>query len=192
MRWLHPRLAAAIAALLWLAMCPSAYAGPGGDISGPGLCDYPGVGGSARVNVIGFGEGYYCDFPREENGSVWRCIAGYGGLSGAFGFELNGNGASGIALGGGGGACNFVCPESPMPGLVTFQPNPPGLWKQFLKPTKCVPLDPPHFLVEPAPVPGPDPNDTNPAAQLAPPLGLLSPVTNPGTPNPDATENPGS
>ena len=178
-----------LAFLLAVIMSPVAYAGPGGNLIGPGLCDYPGVGGSAQVQVLGYGQGYYCDFPKEENGSVWRCIAGYGGIGGSF--QINGYGLGGLGLGGGGGACNFVCPDSPMPGLITWQPNPPGLWKQFLKPTKCVPLDPPHFLIEPVPVPGPDPNDVHPQAQTPPPT-LLPAVTNPGTPNPDATENPNS
>lgn len=167
-----------------------AHAGPGGNINGPGLCDYPGVGGSARVNVIGYGEGYYCDFPREENGSVWRCIAGYGGLSGGWGFQINGNGAVGGGIDGGGGACNFVCPDSPMPGLVSYQPNPPGAWKARLTPSKCVPLDPPRTLLEPQPVPGLDPAETPVGSPTPPPL--LAPVTNPDTPNPDATENPAS
>lgn len=185
-------LAVVVALLLG---CPAiACADPGGTLIGPGPCDYPGVGGFAQVQVIGGGQGWGCDFPVEENGSVWRCALGYGGLG------FSGGGFVGGAIGlpaplinGGGGACNYVCPDTPWPGYVTYQPNPPGLWKSHLIPHRCAPVQPVRILFEPKAPPLLSPDDGGQPAPVAPPPSppdQLGPVTNPDNPNPDATQNP--
>jgi hypothetical protein len=67
-QWRRQRtIALAIVGAAWLCLnVPVARADIGGNIPGPGLCDYPDVGSSG--NVMG-GNWFYCDFPTQINGS---------------------------------------------------------------------------------------------------------------------------
>jgi hypothetical protein len=165
---------------------PEAHAGPDGTIPAPGLCDYPGIGGSGQImNVYN----YWCDFPTEINGSHWHCELGgadlqaavTAGLSISF-FNLSGtlSGQVGAIV----GSCSWRCPDSSISGA----PNPPGAWKNYIEPAKCKPIGaPPPRPGEDLPLP---PGGPVQAASdlLAPPPAPA--VTNPDNPNPDATVNP--
>ena len=76
-------IALAIPSAAWLCLSvPVTHADIGGNIPGPGLCDYPGVGSSGNVMGVNW---YYCDFPIEINGSHWHCAYGIyilGGVGG--------------------------------------------------------------------------------------------------------------
>lgn len=149
---------------------PAAQADIGGNVPGPGLCDYPGVGGSGMEMGAYH---YWCDFPVEENGSHWHCEYGGGATQGVGGVNILMFSASVITpLGVLEGTCSFRCPD----GSLSAAPNPPGAWKNALHPKKCVP-------VEAAPT-------SEPNTGLPPWPGQLPAVTNPGTPNPVTTENP--
>jgi len=158
-------------ATAWLGLSvPVAQADVGGNVPGPGLCDYPGVGGSGME--MGSYH-YWCDFPTEENGSRWHCEYGGGVVQGTGGVNIFMFNAQVTApLGALEGACSFRCPD----GSLSAEPNPPGAWKNALTPKKCFPLE-----VAPA---------SEPNTALPPHTGLLPGVTNPGTPNPLTTENP--
>lgn len=173
------RLLTALA--VWLLCAPPAHAGPDGSIPAPGLCDYPGVGGSGQImNVYN----YWCDFPTEINGSHWHCELGgadlqaavTAGLSISF-FNLSGtlSGQVGAIV----GSCSWRCPDMSIAGA----PNPPGAWKDYITPAKCKTVAP-----APAPPSPPDP-PPNPAPWLPTPQPMPA-VTNPDNPNPDATVNP--
>ena len=158
-------------AVAWLCLSvPVAQADVGGQVPGPGLCDYPGIGSSGMNMSTYF---YFCDFPTEENGSHWHCE--YGGLAG-FGTagvnvmmlqaNLGGN------LGALDGSCTWRCPDM----SLAAAPNPPGNWRNYLAPRKCQSIGAP-----PPPPPG----------APGPPSPVQSPaVTNPDNPNPEATVNP--
>lgn len=179
---------------------PLAYADVGGNINGPGLCDYPFTGVSFFFNpLIGHGDGYYCRGPQEINGSYYVQ---------AFGSYLIGGGIQGgtnlitsavLGAGGGGGQVGFFCMENP-DDIMAFAdpakikraavPNPPGAWKNAIKPEPCKPL-----AEEPVDEPNPDvteglpskddkrdkpvADDPNPAQGPA--------ITNPGDGNPIGT-----
>jgi hypothetical protein len=165
----------------WLLLsCPSAKADIGGQVPGPGLCEYPGVGGSGMIMSSYY---YYCDFPTELNGSHWHCQYG--------GFAMQGVGSVGINImmfsasagvignvGGLNGTCSWRCPDMTM----AEAPNPPGGWKEGIRPTNCKPIGP-NPDAQPAEVPLPAP----------PPEPLIGPtVTDPVFPNPAATTNSGN
>ncbi|MDT5218482.1 MAG: hypothetical protein QOF15_587 [Mycobacterium sp.] len=160
-----------IVADAWLALSvPVAQADVGGNVPGPGLCDYPGVGGSGMEMGAYH---YWCDFPVEENGSRWHCEYGGGAVQGVGGVNIFLFNASVITpLGALEGSCSFRCPD----GSLSAAPNPPGAWKNGLTPKSCVPVE----------VAGT--SEAN--AGLPPYPGHLPGVTNPGTPNPLTTENP--
>jgi hypothetical protein len=171
-------IALAILSAAWLCLAvPVTHADIGGNIPGPGLCDYPGVGSSG--NVMG-GNWFYCDFPTEINGSHWHCAYGIFVLGGLGGNGPNFGATLGLQIGGGGGNCYWACPDM----TQAEQPNPPGAWKNKITPEKCKTVgDVPTILgpeLSPPPAPHPEPLDD----QLPPA------VTNPGTPNPLTTENP--
>lgn len=161
------KAALAVPLLPLLMCCPVAHADVGGAINGiPGLCDYPGVGGSGAIGPAVF---YWCDFPTEENGSHWHCELNGALLQGGFtlsflmfGGTITGN--VGAVL----GSCTFRCPDM----ALSATPNPPGAWKNTLTPKRCVSLGNPI-----------------PAGQTLFDPSLLAPVTNPDAPNPDATQN---
>jgi hypothetical protein len=161
----------ALVAAAWLGLSvPVAQADIGGNVPGPGLCDYPGKGGSGmEMGVYHF----WCDFPIEENGSRWHCEYGGAAVQGVEGVNVAMLTPSilfpvGVLT----SSCSFRCPD----GSLSAEPNPPGAWKNALTPKPCVPL-------EVAPVSAPN-------TSLPPWPGLLPAVTNPGTPNPVTTENP--
>jgi hypothetical protein len=160
-----------IVATAWLGLSvPVAQADIGGNVPGPGLCDYPGVGGSGMEMGAYH---YWCDFPVEENGSRWHCEYGGGAVQGVAGVNIFMFSASVLApLGALEGSCSFRCPD----GSLSAAPNPPGAWKNALTSKKCLPL-------EVAPISEPD-------TGLPPSAGLFPGVTNPATPNPVTTENP--
>jgi hypothetical protein len=136
-------------------------AGPG---PSPGLCQYPSVCDSG---VIGVGAGavywYWEDFPIELNGSHRHCQ--WGGASteanASVGISMVIQAQVGVTapLGALVGGCRYVCPSME---LAAF-PNPPGGWKDAIRPTKCQPI-------APCPIewcPPPPPQDV----PIAPPIG---------------------
>jgi hypothetical protein len=161
----------AIVAAAWLGLSvPVAKADIGGNVPGPGLCDYPGVGGSGMEMGTYH---YWCDFPTEINGSHWHCEYGGGAVQGVGGVNVLLFSASVITpVGVLEGSCSFRCPD----GSLSAAPNPPGAWKDAITAKKCV-------SVEVAPA-------AQPSAGLPPAPGELPGVTNPATPNPETTENP--
>jgi hypothetical protein len=180
--------------------CSVAHADPGGQIPAPGLCEYPGIGGSGMIMSSYY---YWCDFPTELNGSHHHCELG--------GFAIQANGNVGVNImmfsagvgisgniGGITGSCTWRCPDN----TLAQAPNPPGGWKDGIIPTKCKTIGPNPDEV-PAPVSAPiaeqgavpavpfgDPPPAVPAAG-APPAGLFPSVTDPVCPNPDAPTNEG-
>ena len=145
--WQMKALVVLVGALLALVMAPASHAGPGGSIAMPGVCDYPGIGGST-YSAGAFS--YYCDFPVEENGAHWHSeLGGYniGGPTGAssLGGEFMGFGVTIPAgsFGGGTGGSGWRWPDNtPAPA-----PNPPGAWKNYMVPK----LAPPEHRGPPAP-----------------------------------------
>ena len=144
---------------------PVAWAGPGGNIPGPGVCDYPGIGGS---NYEAGATAYYCDFPIEENSTHWHCeyggwnLGGPGGngpIGGAFmGFGLTvPAGDFGAAIGG----CSWRYPDN----TVGPAPNPPGAWKNYLVPRP----PPPEHRAPPTPAAVPV---SEPVSEPAPEVNL--------------------
>lgn len=194
--WLASLLGPITAAWYTVPVC---HADVGGSVPGPGLCEYPGVGGSGQIM-----DGYYytCDFPTEENGSHWHCEWGGGVLTanGSVGATVGVNAGVNVMMFNGGinggllgtaglqgyvggvvGSCSWRCPDL----TLAAQPNPPGAWKDRLTPAKCKSVGPaPAAAAPPAP----------PALPFAPPpppeSGATPAVTNPQPGNPEATENP--
>jgi hypothetical protein len=167
---------------------PVASAGPGGFVPGPGVCDYPGIGGS---NYEAGATSYYCDFPTEENSTHWHCEyggwnlggpGGNGSIGGAFmGFGLTiPAGDIGAAIGG----CSWRYPDN----TVGPAPNPPGAWKNYLVPTP----PPPEHRAVPTPLAAPEsvpPQVENENLGAEP----QSPAyTNPAFASPGRTVNPSS
>jgi hypothetical protein len=165
----------------WLLLsCPSAKADIGGQVPGPGLCEYPGVGSSGMIMSSYH---YYCDFPTELNGSHWHCEYG--------GFAMSGVGTVGVNImmfsasagvignvGGLNGSCSWRCPDMTM----AEAPNPPGAWKERIRPANCKPIGP-----------NPDAQPAEEPALAPPPEPLIGPtVTDPVFPNPGATANSGN
>jgi hypothetical protein len=161
----------------WLLLsCPPAKADVGGQVPGPGLCEYPGIGGSGMVMSSYY---YYCDFPTELNGSHWHCQ--YGGFAiqaiGGVSILMFSGGITGN-VGGLNGTCSWRCPDMTM----AEAPNPPGGWKEGIRPTNCNSIGP-NPEAPPAEVPAP----------ASAPEPLVGPtVTDPVFPNPDATTNSGN
>lgn len=184
-------LYAALSALLYLGT-PVAHAdvGNAGPGPSPGLCDYPAVCGSGVDGALVAGYYYWEDFPVELNGSHRHCEWGGAQTSGnvVAGFSMMITVAAGVSgpVGGVNGACYYVCPDMQRAEM----PNPPGGWKDAIRPTKCQPIGQNPFA------PPPPPEDVPIATPLVNPVPVELPlsqqlpsVTNPVCPNPDATDN---
>jgi hypothetical protein len=183
------RLLVALGVTLWVTLnSPVAWAGPGGNIPGPGVCDYPGVGGS---NFEAGATSYYCDFPIEENSTHWHCEYGGWNLGGPGGNAPVGGTFMGFGLtipagdfGGASGGCSWRWPDN----TIGPAPNPPGAWKNYLVPKP----PPPEHRAPPTPPAepesGPPPVD-NPNRGDEPQTPAY---TNPAFPNPGKTQNPPS
>jgi hypothetical protein len=196
MRWLAALLMAAIALL----SCPPADADIGGQIPAPGLCEYPGVGGSGMAGALVPAYWYWCDFPVELNGSHWHCqYAGAAGI-GTIGVSMIFQAGIAGPVGGMVGGCAFLCPDM----RLAASPNPPGGWKDAIRPTRCQPIGLNPFAPPPPPEDVPisppiaeqgaipskpfdQPAETPPTTGS--PAEILPSVTNPSCPNPDATTN---
>ncbi|OBJ05244.1 hypothetical protein [Mycobacterium sp. 1465703.0] len=167
-------LAVSVLALLlqaaWWAGAASASTGDPGQAP----CEYPFRGVSVVVDpVLGQATGGYCEGPPEENGSHHRCAWGDYTIGGSVGGQ---HATVGVAVGGGGGQCDYFCPD----GQVADWPNPPGAWKDHLVPKPCRPKG--------ADAPPTAPDDA-PANAPPGPAGITPAVTNPDAPNPDAIAN---
>ena len=183
------RLPVALGVTLWAFLnSPVAWAGPGGNIPGPGVCDYPGIGGS---NFEAGATTYYCDFPIEENSTHWHCEYGGWNLGGPGGNAPLGGTFMGFGLtipagdfGGAAGGCSWRWPDN----TIGPAPNPPGAWKNYLVPT------PPPREHRAAPTPPAEPESGPPPVEN-PNLGgepQTPAYTNPAFPNPGRTQNPPS
>ena len=170
---------------------PVAWAGPGGNIPGPGVCDYPGVGGS---NFEAGATSYYCDFPVEENSTHWHCEYGGWNMGGPGGNAPIGGTFMGFGLtvpagdfGGATGGCSWRWPDN----TIGPAPNPPGAWKNYLVPKP----PPPEHRAPPVPPAPPAEPESGPPPVVNPSGGdePQSPAyTNPAFPNPGRTQNPPS
>lgn len=162
-------LAALICFVIVTSNCTVAQADIGGQIPGPGLCDYPAV---CDVGAEMGAYHYRSAMPVEENGSQHVCTYGGAMVQGVASLNLvivqAGLSAPIGALEGG---CHWLCPD----GSPAAAPRPPGAWRNAIVPTACVPLGPP-----PAPT-GDELSDQ------APPAEPFPTVTNPVAPNPEAT-----
>jgi hypothetical protein len=183
-----------ILAAVWLCTpAPDAGANVGGSIYAPDLCEYPGIGSSG---AIGPEVDYFCDFPTEVNGSHWHCMMGGAMLqasiqAGVSVMMFSFGGSLSSPVGAIRGSCTWRCPDMTM----AAQPNPPGAWKDYITPARCKTVG-----ANPDTPPETPPETTPPASGVpmllpAPPLpppppNPFAPVTNPDTPNPDATVNP--
>jgi hypothetical protein len=169
-------------------------AGPGPT---PGLCEYPAVCGSGMIGVgVTAAYWYWEDFPIELNGSHRHCQWGGAATatSASVGFSMIWQVQAGISapVGALTGGCGYVCPDMQQ----AMMPNPPGGWKDAIRPTKCQAIGPNPFAPPPPPqdvpiappiteqgaVPPPEIVPNGP-----PPADVLPSVTNPACPNPDAT-----
>lgn len=161
------------------------------------LCPYPGVGSGGGAL---FGQGGFCDYPTEINGSHMHCEAGGFGVNGIIGQATNSG--SSFAFGGAGvGAlsCSWRCPD----GAMAPAPNPPGLWREYMVVMKSTNfckdhMEPNGFWSEPVlPTegipPGGQPTEApeipgRPVPAPAPPSPLPTPgipgALTPGIPNP--------
>lgn len=115
-------------------------------------CPYPGVGHKVNIQVIVTAGGFYCDDPIEVNGAHMHCQEGNGGIG--FSGGATGPGAGGLTNTFGFGSfqvgasvwdCGWVCPPIPGDPNILYstigppaaQPNPPGAWKDKLRPSAC-------------------------------------------------------
>jgi hypothetical protein len=188
-------------------------AGPG---PAPGLCAYPAV---CDGGVAGFGAAavywYWEDFPVELNGAHRHCQWGGGATeaNAQAGFSMMVQVSVGVQapLGALKGGCGYVCPDMKKADM----PNPPGGWKDAIRPTKCQPVgglnpwDPTPAAPEDVPIAPPigeqgavpsipfgqqqpqpgSPVPSPPAGAPEPPIAQQLPsVTNPVCPNPVATQ----
>lgn len=160
------KLAAGLAILACAATltAPTARASVDGNVPGPGLCDYPGIGQTGMI----MGEyNYLCDFPTEENGSHWHCEYGGAVIQGQIGISIALLRAGiQLPIGALEGSCSWRCPNNT---LAAAAPNPPGAWKDHLRPRACITAAPPKL-----------PDAPDPQTQA---------VTNPVEPNPVATDD---
>ena len=197
-RWVAVLLCPIAAAVFFAA---PARADVGGSVPSPGGCDFPSVGTFGAA----FGEyDYACQFPIEENGSrhttlygggMWSVTAAFGVSFMVFNASISATIPTGVLR----GITYWACPDFSM----ADAPNPPGAWKNYLKPKPCKSIAPkPELLRDmPAPPPGAPVPPAPPEPQIAPvpePVippgattapwqpGLSPAITNPGNPNPDA------
>jgi hypothetical protein len=183
LRLLLMALAAAITLVILLYLnAPRAHGDVGGAVPAPGLCEYPAVCGSGNNMNVYY---YWEDFPTELNGSHRHCEWGGAMIQGNVGVSiLMFNAGISGNIGGLNGSCSYRCPDMSMAEM----PNPPGGWKDAIRPIKCRSIGPNPNEV-PAPVS--DPVGSVPASPEPPPAVLLPSVTDPTCPNPDATTNAG-
>jgi hypothetical protein len=179
----------------------TAKAGIDGSVPSPGGCDYPATG----VFGAAFGEyDFACQFPVEENGSrhttlfgggMWQ-VSVTGGVSILmFNVSVSATAPAGVLR----GITYWACPDFSM----SADPNPPGSWKNYLKPKPCKTIAPRPQLIhdgdatpplgasQPPPIPQPvtaPPEPVIPPGQPVAPWqpGLSPAITNPGNPNPQA------
>jgi hypothetical protein len=183
-----------LAALLWLIAAACILAAPARadinvEVPAPGTCPYPGVSDQGMAAALVATFWWSCDFPVEENGSIWHCYYYGAAGQGNLGFSMMVQVGMSGPVGGMKGGCHYVCPDGPHKGQRSAWPNPPGAWKYPLKPNVCVPLAVQPIDAAPAPdVPPATPPDPFPVPP--PEAGLTPAVTNPDNPNPDATVNP--
>jgi hypothetical protein len=176
----------------------TAHADVDGSVPSTGSCPYPAVGTFGAA----FGEyDYACQFPLEENGSRHTTLFGGGmwQVSGTIGISFMIFNASVSATSPAGvlrGISYFACPDF----SFAEAPNPPGAWKNLLKPKPCksigarpelirdMPTPPPGL---PTPPPPPQPEIAPPPPSGDTPNAATGAVTDPGQGNPDATvDNP--
>lgn len=186
-------LAIAAPAALIVVAAP-AHGDVDGSVPGPGLCSYPGTCTSGAA----FGEYDYASaFPTEINGAHWQCLYGGAMYSGNAGVSIMFVNASITSpLGVLRGACWWACPDAVL--SLAQAPNPPGAWKNYLKPEKCKPIGPAPLPIkppeDPASVnesmtpPGYAPLIPGPAIPPAP-APILPNQTNPGATNPFQPED---
>jgi hypothetical protein len=183
------------ASVVFFSFCASIFL-PAGSAHAD-LCSYPGVGSGGGAL---FGQGAFCDYPTEINGSHLHCEAGGFGVNGIVGGATNGGS---FAFGGAGIAalsCTWRCPD----GAMAPAPNPPGLWRQYMVVMNSTNFCKDHMApngIWSAPVlptegipPGGQPGEAPSGPPLSPPLfapGLSEPLTpglpealTPGIPNP--------
>lgn len=189
------RVAAALGSLLALGVAAPAKADIGGSVPSPGGCDFPSVGtfGAAMGEYD-----YACQFPIEENGSrhttlygggMWQVTASFGVSFMIFNASISATVPTGVLR----GISYWACPDF----SFADPPNPPGAWKNYLKPKPCKSIGPkPELLRDmPTPPPGVPAPPPPPEPQIAPPPSGDTPnaatgaVTDPAQGNPAATQN---
>ena len=174
--------------------CPKAGADSGNFGPGPmpGLCTYPSVCTVGGAGAIVATYWLWEDWPVESNGSHRRChylvISTNGNVQVGFSMMITASvGAEGL-VGGGEGGCHYVCPDGRA--AKDEFPNPPGAWRDAIRPTKCQAGGPDPFA------PPPPPQDVPIAPPIpvqgallpdAPPAEVLPSQTLPVCGNPDAT-----
>lgn len=162
----------ALLAIFVLTLClgvAPARADVGGEVPGPGGCDYPMVGSQGMEFSVYH---YECHGPTEENGSHWQAFYG---------------GAAALASVGGGVNISFLsltASISPTVGVLegrqywacpdlseAEQPDPVGAWSiRKIGHPKCTTIAPkPAFLNEPPPEPIGPPNPLAPPPPPPPP-----------------------
>jgi hypothetical protein len=166
--------------LIILFNAPAAQADVGGAVPAPGLCEYPGVCGSGMIMNAYY---YWSDFPTEINGAHWHCQWGGASIDAAAGISIM-MFTAGISghIGALNGTCTWRCPDM----SLAEPPNPPGAWKDPIRPSKCKTVGP-DPNAPPAEVAAPVADPIPPPAPIPPPI--LPAVTDPACPNPDATVN---
>lgn len=164
---------------LIIALCsaPVAHADIGGQVPGPGTCDYPNVGSQGMEFSVYH---YECHGPIEENGSHWQAF--YGGaaaestLGGSLGIAfLTLNASISPTVGVLEGRQYWACPDL----TQAEQPDPVGQWStRKIGHPLCKTIGPkPPFLDQPPPQPiGPP----NPFAPPPPPPDEGTPPAPPG------------
>lgn len=167
---------AALLPLLFLAA--PARADVGGEVPGPGGCDYPMIG----TQGMEFGVyDYACAGPTEVNGSHWQAFYGGAAAQGTVGigvgiqiafFNAGVNASLSAPVGVLRGVQYWACPDL----SVAEAPNPIGAWSGHITPTKCKTVSPkPGFLDAPPPEPIGPPNPLAPP----PPLPETTPQNTP-------------
>lgn len=173
-----------IAAALWplavlMFLAAPARADVGGDVPAPGLCDYPSICTSGNA----FGAYDYAEtWPMEVNGSNRVCLLGGAMFQGTAGVSIMFVNASVTTpLGVIRGACWYACP-GPLLEKADW-PNPPGAWKNYLKPAVCKPVGPAPVPINPPPPPADAPPPGAPIPVPPAPQLPLPNATNPVPPN---------
>lgn len=178
---------------LWCSSTAPAGADIGGQVPGPGTCDYPMTGSQGMEFGI---YDYACAGPVEVNGSHWQAFYGgaaalgtvgvNAGISIAF-LQLGLNASISAPVGVLRGVSYWACPDL----SVAAQPNPVGKWGEKIVPTKCKTILPkPAFLSEPPPAPPGPPNPLMPPPPAPAPDQPPAPPISPDAPNTPSTNTP--